>query len=137
VLLTVAFVPNTLTAISFTYIVPGNQQWRPRSVLATVTTGAGGQPNRGYTLAFTDGTNTVAQVGADDNGAEPASGTITWANAPSASSAAGSTFSSIAPIPDLILNPGYHIVGTILHPAGADTWVSAIVWYEYVDTAAP
>lgn len=134
-LLTVAFTPTSLTATAFTYVVPGNQQWRPRSVVATVTTDTGGQPNRGYVLAFTDGTATVAQVGNDDNGTEPADGTLTWANCPAASSAAGNLFTSVAPIPDLILNPGYHIVGTIINPAAADMWVTAVVWYEYVDTA--
>lgn len=134
-LLTVAAKPNSLTATSFTFVVIGSQQWRPRSVVATVTTAAGGQPNRGYTLAFTDGTNTVAQVGAADGGTEPASGTITWANAPAAMSAAGNLFSSIAPIPDLILNPGYNIVGTIINPHAGDTWDTALVWYEYVDTS--
>ncbi len=134
-LLTVAFTPTTLTATQFVYVVPGNQQWRPRSVVATVTTGAGGQPNRGYTLAFTDGTTTVAQVGNQDNGTEPATGTLTWANMSAATVAAGSKFSSVAPIPDLVLNPGYNIVGTIVNPAGADTWVTAIVWYDYVITA--
>lgn len=135
-LLQVATKPASLTAFTFTYIVPGNQQWRPRSVVATVTTAAGGQPNRGYTLQFTDGTTVVAQVGNTDNGTEPASGTLTWTNAPAATNKAGSTFTSVAPIPDLVLNPGYNIVGTITNPAGSDTWVTAIVWYDYVQTTS-
>ena len=126
--------PNTLTATTFTFVGPGSQQWRPRSVLATVTTVAGGQPNRGYLLQITDGTTTVASVGNDDNGTEPASGTLTWADAPGASSAAGSSFASIAPIPTLVLNPGYTIVGTIVNAMAGDTWVSALVWYEFLYT---
>lgn len=133
-LLTVAVKPNTLTATSFTYIVIGSQLWRPRSVVMTVSTAAGGQPNRAYLLQFTDGTTTVAQVGAADGGTEPATGTITWANAPSAISAAGSKFTSIAPIPDLDLPPGYNIVGSIINPHAGDTINTAIVWYDYTDT---
>ena len=133
----VATKPATLTATTFTYVVPGNQRWTPLSVVATVTTGVGGQPNRGYTLTFTDGTTTVAKVGADDNGTEPASGTLTWADAPDQTVKAGSVFVSVAPIPKMTLYPGYTIVGTIVNPAGADTWVTAVVWYDYVDTEHP
>lgn len=130
-LLAVATKPDVLTATGFTFVVPGNQRWRPRSVVATVTTAVGGQPNRGYTLTITDGTTTVAQVGNTDAGTEPASGTLTWADTSGASSAAGSTFSSIAPIPDLSIEPGYHIVGAIVNAHAGDTWVSATVWYDF------
>ena len=133
-LLTVAAKPNTLTATKFTFVVPGNQIWRVRSVVATVNTGTGGQPNRGYTLQYTDGTTVVAQVGADDGGTQPASGTITWANAPGGISAAGSTFSSIAPLADTNLRPGYNIIGTIVNSVAGDAWQTAIVWYSYVDS---
>lgn len=133
-LLAVAAAPNTLSAFTFTFVVPGNQIWFPRSVVATVTTAVGGQPHRGYTLQFTDGTTVVAQVGNADNGTEPASGTLTWANCADATNAAGSTFTSVAPIPALSLKAGYTIVGTIVNPAGADTWATARVWYDYAET---
>lgn len=133
-LLTVAFKPTSIAATTFVYVVPGNQQWRPRSVVATVFADVGGYPNRGYTLAFTDGTNTVALAGNQDNGLEPVTGTLTWANTPSGTAQVPGFFTSIAPIPDLLLNPGYHIEGTIINPAAGDSWLTALVWYEYVDT---
>lgn len=133
-LLTVDAAPDTLTATEFRFVVPGAQQWALRSVVATVTTDTGGQPARGYLLQITDGTNLVAQVGNTDNGTEPAAGTLTWANAPSASSNAGNAFTSIAPIPGLVLNPGYTIIGTIVNPVGIDAWLTALVWYEFVFT---
>jgi hypothetical protein len=131
VLLTVATAPDLLTATAFTFVIPGAQQWYPRSVCATVATAPGGINVRSYLLQITDGTNLVAQVGAADGNVDPATGTVTWANAPAALSATTGQFSSLGPLPDLVLNPGYVITGTILNPFGADTWVSAVVWYDF------
>lgn len=133
--LKVKAIPDSLSTTSFTFVVPGKERWRLRSVVGTVSTAVGGQPNRAYTLAITDGTTTVAQTGAADGGTEPASGTITWADCTNALSAAGTKFSSVAPIPRLDLIAGYHIVGTIINPHAGDAWGTAIVWYEY--TYAP
>lgn len=133
-LLTVDAAPDTPDAFTFSFTVPGAQQWALRSVVATVSTDTGGQPSRGYLLQVTDGTNLVAQVGNADNGTEPATGTLTWANAPAAGSSAGALFTSVAPIPSLVLNPGYTIIGTIVNPAGADAWLTALVWYQFTYT---
>lgn len=130
-LLTVDPAPDSQTATSFTFVVPGDQLWIVRSVVATVSTDTGGQPTRGYMLQVTDGTNVVAQSGNTDGGTEPATGTLTWANAPGAESSAGAVFSAIAPFPNLTLKPGYNIIGTIVNSVGADAWISALVWYDF------
>ena len=126
--------PDSISATEFVFVVPGHRQWRLRSVYATVSTAVGGQPNRGYTLSITDGTNTVAKSGAADNGTEPASGAITWTDAPAASSKAGQLFASVGSLAALDLDPGYRIIGDIVNAHAGDAWVSAVVWYEYTDT---
>lgn len=126
--------PDTIDVFTFVFVVPGLQAWRPRSVVATVQTAAGGTGGRGYTLELTDGTNVVAQVPANDGGNDPAVGTITWTSAPAALSTAGPLFTSLAPIPKLTIVAGYTIVGTIVNPTPGDTWVDALVWYDYQDT---
>lgn len=133
-LLTVDPAPDSQTATEFVFVVPGDQLWIVRSVVATVSTDTGGQPDRGYLLSVTDGTNVVAQSGNQDGGTEPAVGTLTWANAPMAESEAGNTFSALAPFPNLTLKPGYNIVGTIVNPVGVDAWVNALVWYDFTYT---
>lgn len=100
---------------------------------ATVATAVGGQPNRGYTLSITDGTNVVAKVGAADNGTEPATGAITWTDTSAGSSAAGNLFASVAPIPKVALDPGYQIIGDIVNPHAGDQWLSAVVWYVFAN----
>lgn len=134
-LLTVNTTPDEFSANDFTFTVPGDQRWNLRSVVATVSTDVGGQPGRDYILQITDGTNIVAQVGNSDGGIEPAFGTLTWANAPAATSSAGNQFSSIAPIPTLILNPGYTVYGSIFGQAPLDAFITAAVWYEFVATS--
>jgi len=68
----------------FGFTVPGQQIWSPRSFIAVAQRGVGGTPDRAYTLTITDGTNTVAQVGAADNGTEPGLCTVTWCATPAA-----------------------------------------------------
>lgn len=101
-------------------------------MLAVASTASGGQPNRGYTLGITDGTSLVAQVGADDGGDEPATVTATWADAPAGIVSSGSLCTVVAPLPALTLKPGYVITGTIVNAVTDDTWLSALVWYDYV-----
>lgn len=125
--------PDAFDVFTFTFVVPGNELWRPRSVVATVSTAAGGMGDRGYTLAITDGTNIVAQVPANDGGNDPATGTITWTTAPTAISSAGALFTSLAPIPTLALTSGYTLVGTIVNPTPGDTWLEALCWYDYTN----
>lgn len=134
-LLDVVAAELTAPATTFSFVVPGDRVWSLRSIVAVVNTDAGGQPDRGYTLAITDGTTLVARVGADDNGTEPAELTITWADAPAGTVQAGAVATSIAPLPRLTLKPGYVITGTIVNPVGTDTWISAVAWYEYTPSA--
>lgn len=136
-MLTVAKATLTGTVVTFSFTVPGAQQWALRSVSAVASRAAGGTPNRAYTLGVTDGTNPVAVVGADDNGTEPGTCTVTWANAPAGTIAAGTVGISVAPIANMILNPGYVITGTIISPASGDTWTSAVVWYDFEYTTPP
>lgn len=127
-----ASVVGTVTTWSLT--VPGNQLWYPRSFVAVASTTVGGSPNRAYTLGITDGSNLVAKVGAADAGTEPATVTVTWANVPSAASTSGNIGTTVAPLPALILKPGYVITGTIINSHAGDTWASALCWYDYIDT---
>jgi hypothetical protein len=119
---------------TFTFTVPGDQQWTIRSVCAVATRAAGGIPNRAYTLVVTNGTVTVAAVGADDAGTEPGSCTVTWANTPGGTTASAATGISIAPLGPLVLPPGYKLTGTIVGAVAGDTWASAVAWYDYTYT---
>lgn len=130
-MLLVVTAAELVAADVFQFVVPGDRIWHVRSVLAVAATDVGGQPDRGYTLGITDGTSLVAQVGAEDNGTEPATVTITWCDAPAGTVEAGALATSVAPLPRLTLKPGYVITGTILNPTGTDAWVSAVAWYEY------
>jgi len=118
---------------TFTFMVPGHQRWQLRSVVATVARAAGGTPNRSYSLTVANGQTVVASAPAADTGTEPGTGTVTWADAPSNVLASGTVMSSLAPLPRLVIPAGYVVTGTIINPAGADTWASAIVWVEYVN----
>lgn len=133
-LLTTQVAELGIAATTFTIIVPGHQRWLLRSVFAVASRQPGGAPARAYLLTVTDGTNTVAQVGADDAGTEPGTGAVTWANAPAASVSSGSDGVSLAPIPALALNPGYMLVGEITNPAVGDVWVSALAWFDFAYT---
>lgn len=133
-LLTVKPALIVVPTVTFTFVVPGAQSWRLRSVRALATRAVGGTPNRAYTLQITDGTNPVAVVGAADAGTEPGTCTVTWANAPASSIASGASGISTAPLGPLGMNPGYVITGTIVSPAAGDTWTSAVAWYEFVYT---
>lgn len=132
--LKVVDVPTISTPFAFTFAVPGNERWTLRSVRADVARVVGGAPNRAYSLTVSDGTNIVAQAGADDAGAEPGTTSVTWCDCPSAKVAAGNDGVVVAPLPNLAIEPGYLIVGTILNPAGADAWLDAIVWLDYLNT---
>lgn len=126
--------PDALTAITFTFVVPGHQQWSLRAIRADVDRGVGGLPNRAYRLDITDGTNIVASSGADDAGTEPGITSITWCAADKSATTAGSDGVVVAPLGPTVVYPGYNIVATILHPAGADTWIDAVAWYDFVYT---
>lgn len=121
---------------TFSFVVPGAQRWTVLTVVGTVTRAAGGTPNRAYQLTVTDGTTTVAAVGADDAGTDPGTCTVTWANTPGGTTASGAVGVSAAPLPNLRLSPGYVITGTILSPVAGDTWASAVVWYDFAWTSA-
>ncbi len=125
--------PDTLTAVTFTFVVPGHQQWTLRSVRADVSRAVGGAPMRAYTLTVTDGTSIVAQSGAADAGTEPGVCSITWCDCPASAVATGTDGVVVAPLPNLVIPAGYVITGTIVNPAGADTWSDANVWLDYVN----
>lgn len=115
----------------FTFIVPGHQIWTPRSFRATASRDVGGAPLRVYNLTITDGTSTVAMVGAQDDGDEPGTCVVTWANAPGAAVASGNQGISVAPLAPFQLNAGYVITGEIIAPAANDTWLDAVAWFDY------
>lgn len=123
--------PDTLTAVTFTFVVPGNEVWRLRSVRADATRFAGGAPDRAYSLTITDGTSVVLAVGAGDAGDEPGVCSITWTDADPSVTTAGADGVSVAPVAPLALTRGYVIIGTILNPAAGDTWADAVAWYDY------
>lgn len=132
----VDFQPVGLGDTSVIWTVPGDQEWSLRSVCVRVTTGAGGTPNRSYLLQLTDGSNIVATIGAFDGTADPATGTVTWCNAPGAISTAGSVFVSNAPVPGVTLLPGYTVEAFVSHSQAGDAIDTAAVWYDYVLTSA-
>lgn len=118
-------------ATTFTFVVPGHEIWVPRSFRAMCTRDVGGAPLRVYNLTISDGTNTVAMVGAQDDGTEPGTCVVTWANAPGAAVASGNQGISVAPLAPFQLNAGYTITGEIIAPAANDTWTDAVAWYDY------
>lgn len=121
--------------VTFTFIVPGHQIWLPRTFTALASRAVGGIPNRAYTLTITDGTSTVAQVGAHDAGTEPGTCQVTWGNTAANAIGAGTLGVSVAPLGPFTLKPGYVIIGTIVNPAGADTWLSASCWTDFAYSA--
>lgn len=131
--LEVFFTPKSITATVVTFVVPGHQLWVLRSIHADVHRAAGGAPNRGYVLKITDGTTTVIQVGAGDAGTEPGTMSLTFADVPASSTAAGAVGTVVAPLAALKLYSGYVITLTILNPAGADAWLDAAVWADWVE----
>lgn len=132
--------PTTVSATitpgapTFSFLVPGDKLWSIRSIVAVASTATGGAPARGYVLTVSTSTGPVLVVGASDAGTEPATVTITWANAPGSTVTAGAIGTVVAPFASPVLRPGYTIVGTIDNPAVGDTWVSATVWYDYTPT---
>lgn len=123
----------TPPALTFTFTVPGQQTWYPRSFRATSDRASGG-PNRAYLLQITDGTNVVAAIGAEDAGDEPGSCIVTWCDTPNAAVHAGAQGVVVAPLPPLVLKPGYIITGTILNPAAGDSWTDVVVWFDFTYT---
>lgn len=121
----------------FTLLVPGHQIWSPRSVYAVATRAVGGAPDRSYLLTITNGTNTVANVGAVDDGAEPGTCTVTWTLCPAAHVASGADGVTVAPLAPMTLPGGYVILGSIIAPAVGDEWTRALVWYDYVMSTPP
>lgn len=121
----------TVASTRFVFVVPGHQRWSLRSVFAEASRDVGGAPNRTYTLTITDGTTTVAQVGAADAGNEPGTCQITWANTPAASVFSGTQGITVAPLPPVTLNPGYDIIGEITNGAPADAWITAVAWFDF------
>lgn len=134
--LQVNFTPDTLDALTFTFVVPGHQRWALRSVRAVCARATGGTPNRSYALAVTNGTSTVVAVPAGDAGDEPGIASITWIDADPSVVAAGADGVIVAPLAPLSLPGGYVIVGTILNPAAGDSWAGATAWYDYSDEQA-
>lgn len=120
---------------SVTFLVPGHEVWMPRSLFGIADRGAGGTPNRSYTLVITDGQTVVAQVGALDAGADPGTCDVTFANAPAAAVAAGVVGITLAPLPPLRLPAGYELVLNITNAVAGDEWVTAVCWYDYVYSA--
>lgn len=133
--LTVSPADPIIIPTTFSFTVPGDQRWSLRSIRASATVDVGGSPNRVYTLTITNGTVIVAQVGAADAGGEPGTRVITWADLPAASVAAGTEGISVAPLPPVMLNPGYEIIGEINNGAVADQWDDVVAWYDYAYTA--
>lgn len=136
-LLSVQPIPIGIISTFFGVVVPGHQTWYPRSFFAIAQRGAGGAPDRSYLLTISDGTNVVATVGADDNGTEPGTCEITWAQTPAATVAAGATGVTVAPLAALVLPAGYQILGSILNPVAGDAWVSATAWFDYAYDTPP
>lgn len=133
--LQVNFTPDSVVGVTFTFVVPGHQQWALRSVRADCVRGIGGTPDRSYELQITNGTNVVVAVPAGDAGTEPGQASITWVDADPSVVAAGADGVIVAPLAPLLLPAGYTIVGTVLNPGVGDSWVGAVAWYDYTDTA--
>lgn len=133
--LTVAVAPAVAANVPFRFTVPGQQRWTVRSVVAVCATQAGGAPGRSFTLQVTDGTNTVALAGASDAGTEPATVTVTWANVPSSAVSSGTTGIVVAAFPNVVISPGYQLVGTVVAGVATDQWTHAVCWYDFANTA--
>lgn len=131
--LQVNFTPDTIDPFTFTFVVPGHQLWRLRSVRADVARDIGGMPDRSYRLEVTNGTSVVVASPAGDAGDEPGTTSITWTNANPSAVGAGSDGVVVAPLAPLSLPPGYVIVGTILTAELGDMWLRAVAWYDYVN----
>lgn len=122
--------------LTFVFTVPGDKRWKIRSVYAVASRDTGGAPDRAYTLEVATSTGIVIAVGATDAGAEPGDCTVTWANAPGATSEAGAHGVTLAPFNPPTLAAGYTITGTIVNPAPLDEWSLATVWYDFVNTTS-
>lgn len=127
-------VPIAPGATTFVATVPGDRRWVIRTVIATCVRDAGGAPDRSYTLTVATSTGPVAIMPADDLGTEPGAETITWCNAPAAAVTVAGLSVVVAPMALPSLQPGYTVTGEIIGAVGADAWVSATVWYDYVLT---
>lgn len=130
----VAFQPDALGGTTSVFTVPGDQQWTVRSVCAVVTTVAGGTPNRYYSLQISDGTNVLATIPASDGSADPASGTVTWCDAPAASIATAASFASNAALPRVVLLPGYTLTVFVNNAVIGDSIDALACWYDYAVT---
>lgn len=119
------------------FVVPGHQTWSPRSFRGRASRDTGGSPGRSYSLVVTDGTNVVALVGADDNGTEPGFCDITWCDCPAATVANFNLGVTVAPLPAMSLPAGYTVSLVINGAVGADTWVDAVAWYDFVYDTPP
>lgn len=126
--------PDSLTAFTFSFVVPGSERWKMRSIIATASRDVGGAPDRAFLLSVTNESNIVAQTGATDAGDEPGIGSVTWTDAPAGAVTAGALGYVVAPLPRLLLEGGYVITGRILNPAPADTWLTAVAWYDFTYT---
>lgn len=118
----------------FTFTVPAQYTWKLLTVVAVCSTHAGGAPNRAYRLTITDGTNAILSTPAADAGTEPATVTVTWANAQPSAITAGNVGVSLGPLAEKLLLPGYVITGTILNGVASDQWTSAVAWYDEAST---
>lgn len=114
-----------------TFVVPGHQVWHPRAFHAVANKALNPGQVRSYVLNITDGSNTVASVGADDAGAEPGLIEVTWAPTQAAHSASGPTGVTVAPLADLSLPAGYTIDLLMVNTVPGDGWLSAVAWVDY------
>lgn len=122
-------------ATTWVATVPGDRLWMIRTVYTVAVLDAGGSPNRSYTLTVATSTGPVSVVGAPNAVGDSGTDKITWANAPSASIAAGGVGVVVAAFVVPTLWPGYTLTGTIAGAVGTDHWTTARVWYDYALTS--
>lgn len=128
--------PFATTGTTTTFVVPQGEVWTLRSVVAHVTRGAGGVPNRAYTLTITNGTDTVSAFAAADAGTDPGTCEVTWADCPGGVGASGNAGVASAPLKAQNMPPGYTITATITGTVAGDNIDAMTVWLDYVDAVA-
>jgi hypothetical protein len=127
--------PDSLTATTFTFVVPAGEIWSLRSVVVNVTRGAGGAPGRAYRLDITNGTSVVSAFGAADAGTDPGTCEITWCQAPAGADATGNAGIVSAPMRADRCPTGYQIIGTITGSVAGDLITAATVWCDFVNAS--
>lgn len=125
--------PDSLTATTFTFVVPAGEIWSLRAVNAVANRGAGGTPGRAYRLDVLNGQTVVSAFGAQDAGTDPGTCEITWCQAPAGADATGNAGIVSAPMLADRVPTGYTIVGTITGAVAGDAWDHASVWLDFVN----